>query len=76
MTMVIILEIIIGIVVLAAVVRFAIRDTRRRSGASGEQEPAPTQPQPTTKEAAAAGTPAAAGRQQTEQPLSEATDRS
>jgi hypothetical protein len=73
MTIVIILEIIIGIIVLAAVVRFAIRDTRQRSGAGVEQQPAPVQP--TTQEAAA-GTPAAAGTQQTEHPLSEATDRS
>ncbi len=37
MTMVVILEIVVGIVVLAAAVRFAVRDTRqRRAGAESE----------------------------------------
>lgn len=74
MTMIIILEIIIGIVVLAAVVRFAIKDTRLRSSASAEQEQAPGQPQPSAKEVPTAAPPA--GTQQAEQPLSEASDRS
>jgi hypothetical protein len=38
MSAVIVIEIVIGIVVLAAAVRFAVRDTRRRSQATPEQE--------------------------------------
>ncbi|MGQ0716153.1 MAG: hypothetical protein ACT4NP_02350 [Pseudonocardiales bacterium] len=38
MNMVIILEIVVGIVVLVAAVRFAVRDTRQRRGATGSAD--------------------------------------
>jgi hypothetical protein len=44
MNMVIILEIVIGIVVLAAAVRFAVRDARQRRGVTGSEGTGETQP--------------------------------
>ncbi|MGH3550265.1 MAG: hypothetical protein ACRDQU_19550 [Pseudonocardiaceae bacterium] len=41
MNMLIIVEIVAAIIVLAAAVRFAVRDTRRRSGASLQQPAGP-----------------------------------
>jgi hypothetical protein len=41
MSMVIVIEIVAGILLLAAAVRFAVRDTRSRSGAPVEQQSAP-----------------------------------
>jgi hypothetical protein len=41
MNLVIVVEIVAGILVLAAAVRFAVRDTRRRSGASLAQPSGP-----------------------------------
>ncbi|MGH3813574.1 MAG: hypothetical protein ACRDUV_14165 [Pseudonocardiaceae bacterium] len=38
MNMVIILEIVVGIVVLAAAVRFAVRDARQRRGVTGPED--------------------------------------
>lgn len=38
MNMVIILEIVVGIVVLVAAVRFAVRDTRQRRGVAGSED--------------------------------------
>ncbi|MGH3778672.1 MAG: hypothetical protein ACRDRR_23540 [Pseudonocardiaceae bacterium] len=44
MNMVIVVEIVVGIVVLVAAVRFAVRDTRQRRGVTGSEDPGETQP--------------------------------
>ncbi|MDQ2791133.1 MAG: hypothetical protein DLM60_14465 [Pseudonocardiales bacterium] len=62
MNMLIIVEIVAAIIVLAAAVRFAVRDTRRRSGASLQQ---PSGPQDTREVA----------EREAEQHRSEVTDQ-
>jgi len=62
MNMVIILEIVVGIVVLVAAVRFAVRDTRQRRGVTGSED---------TGEAS----PARGGEREAEQHPSEVADQ-
>ncbi|MBV8540913.1 MAG: hypothetical protein JO063_05920 [Pseudonocardiales bacterium] len=64
MSTVIVIEVIAAILVLAAVVRYAVRDTRRRSTAGPRQQPASEN----TGEAPT-------GEREVEQPLSEVADR-
>lgn len=68
MSAVIVIEIVIGIVILAAAVRFAIRDTRQRSAASPELG---TEAADTGEAADTAASPAADRKAQPEQHLSE-----
>jgi hypothetical protein len=62
MSAIIVIEIVIGLVVLAAAVRFAIREARERSGSSVDTEAGPTD---------TAATPAHAPEPKTAAPLSE-----
>ncbi|MDQ3761653.1 MAG: hypothetical protein M3460_08120 [Actinomycetota bacterium] len=64
MSAVIVIEIVVGIVVLAAAVRFAIRETRRRSGAGPEQQSGPEH----------TGEEPARDSDRQEQPVNEAAD--
>lgn len=68
MSAVIVIEIIVGIVLLAAAVRFAVRDSQERRSASLEPQSPP---------ADRSGVPAhgSGGEQDAEAPLSEATDQ-
>ncbi|MGH3920171.1 MAG: hypothetical protein ACRDRY_13540 [Pseudonocardiaceae bacterium] len=61
MNMIIVVEIVIGIVVLVAAVRFAVRDTRQRRGVTGSED---------TGEAP----PARGGEREVQQHQSEAAD--
>lgn len=67
MNMVIVLEIVVGIFVLAAAVRFAVRDTRQRRGV--------TESGVTDSEATGEAVPTPSGKHEAEQHPSEVTDQ-
>ena len=68
MSAIILIEIVIGLVVLAAAIRFAVRDSRERRGSSVDEEVEPTE---TAAAPAHTTTPAHTTESDTAQPLSE-----
>lgn len=66
MSAVIVIEIVLGLIVLAGAVMFAVRDTRQRSAAAGEDY---SEPEHTAE------VPERSSEQQVEQPVSEVADR-
>ena len=68
MSPIIVIEIVIGLVVLAAAIRFAVRDSRERRESSVDEEVEPTE---TAATPAHTTTPAHITEPETAQPLSE-----